>query len=118
MLGGVIIYTKDVPAMVAFYETHFGFVVVPRDGDRITELRHPGGGGHLMLHKAAKTQKMGQVLVKLRMDVPDVAGKRDALIAAGISVGPLGDGLGYDYANLKDPSGNSISLSNRYLHVT
>jgi len=118
MLGGVIINTKDVPAMIAFYQTHFGFVTAPPDGDRITELRHPDGGGPILLHKAAKTQKMGQVLVKLRMDVPDVAGKRAELLAAGVTVGPLGDGLGYDYANLKDPSGNSISLSNRYLHVS
>lgn len=117
MLGRVIIYTKRMPEMIAFYGTHFGYEVIERDGDRIIELRHPDGGASLLLHQAAKTQKEGQVLVKLVMNVPDVAAKRAELIAAGIKVGPLHDEIGYEFANLKDPSKNNINLSNRYLAV-
>lgn len=115
MLGRVTLYTKRVPEMIAFYCDHFGYTVLQRAGDRITELRCPQGGPSLMLHAAAKGQKEGQVLVKLGFDVDDVATRRDLLIAAGVAVGPLHDGIGYHFANLKDPSKNSVSITNRHL---
>jgi catechol 2,3-dioxygenase-like lactoylglutathione lyase family enzyme len=117
MLGRVTLYTKRMPEMIAFYTTHFGFRVLQRDGDRITELRCPNGGPSLMLHAAAKSQKEGQVLAKLGFDVADVVATRDRLIAAGVKVGPLHDGIGYHYANFKDPSKNSVSITNRHLAV-
>ncbi|MEM6309209.1 MAG: VOC family protein [Pseudomonadota bacterium] len=113
MLEHVTIYTKKLPEMVAFYRDHFGFDVIEREGDRITELIHPNGGMRILLHKAANSQKMGQALVKLGMDVRDIEGLRTRFIAAGIKVGPCHDGIGYLYCNLKDPSGNTVALSSR-----
>ena len=52
-------------------------------------------------------------VVVLGFDTPDVAARREALLAAGVEVGPLLDGGGYVFANLKDPSGNSVQISGR-----
>lgn len=117
MLGRITIYTRKMPEMIAFYGRHFGFEPLEREGDRITELRHPDGGASIMLHAAAKSQKIGQVLVKLIMDVPDVEATRARLISEGVKVGSIWDGGGYQFANMKDPSGNPVSISSRYLAV-
>ena len=114
MLGHLTIYTKRMPEMVAFYTTHFGFSVFTCEGDRITELLAENGA-RILLHAAAKTQKEGQALVKIGFDVPDVAAKREALLAAGVIVGPVMEGGGYQFANMKDPSKNSVAISSRYL---
>lgn len=115
-LGRVIIYTKKMDDMVTFYCTHFGFTAHTAPNDRITELVPDDGGAHLLLHPAGKAQKMGQVLVKLVLDVEDVPARREALLATGVEVGPISDGWGYAFANLKDPSGNSIQISERAFH--
>ncbi len=112
-LGRLIIYTKKPDEMAAFYCAHFGYVRTDDPHDRIVELKPTGDGIPLLLHPAGKAQKMGQVLVKLVFDTPDVAQTRDALIAQGLAVGPILDGGGYSFANLKDPSGNSVSISSR-----
>ncbi len=115
MLSHVTIYTKKIDEMAAFYCTHFGFEKVERDGDRITELRDPSGGPSLNLHLAAKSQKMGQVLVKLSITADDVSARRAALVKAGLKVSKIWDGMGYEFANLKDPSGNPVQISSRHL---
>ena len=117
-LGRLIIYTKKLDEMAQFYCAHFNYERHDDPDDRIVELRPRGDGIPLLLHPAGKAQKMGQVLVKLVFDIPDVAAARAALIAKGIEVGPLLDGGGYDFANLKDPSGNSVSLSSRAYRET
>ena len=109
----IIIYTKKMDAMAAFYAAAFGYTPVQHHGDRILELVPPAGGLTLLLHPAGKGQREGQALVKLVFDVADVDAARAALIAKGIEVGPLHDGGGYSFANLKDPSGNSVSISSR-----
>ncbi|WMS44348.1 VOC family protein [Acuticoccus sp. MNP-M23] len=109
----IVIYTKKMPEMAAFYGNAFGYEAIHRADDRIVELCPPAGGLTLLLHPAGKGQREGQALVKLVFDTPDVETARDALIARGIEVGPLHDGGGYRFANLKDPSGNSVSLSSR-----
>ena len=114
MLGHITLYTKRMDEMIMFYSAHFGFTALDRPGDRITELLAPSGA-RILLHGAAKSQNEGQVLAKIGFDVPDVAAKRDALLAAGVKVGPLLDGGGYQFANMKDPSKNSVSISSRYL---
>ena len=115
MLNRIVIYTKKTPDMVTFYCDHFGFDVLQIEGDRITELVPRKGGARIMLHAAAKSQKMGQALVKLGFEVDDVLAKRDQLMQAGLTVGSVHDGGGYIYANLKDPSGNSVMITNRHL---
>ena len=112
-LGRIVIYTKKIDDMVAFYSQHFGFTEHRIEGDRIVELRPSGGGATINLHPAAKSQKIGQVLVKLTFDVEDV----DAFVARAKTQGLIFTGLhradGYSYANTKDPSGNPVSVSSR-----
>jgi predicted enzyme related to lactoylglutathione lyase len=112
-LGRIIIYTKRIPEMADFYEKHFGFQVVERPTDRIVELRATGSGVSLLLHPAAKGQKEGQVIIKLVFDVEDVAAFCRIALANGLLFGPIHQAEGYAFANAKDPSGNSISVSSR-----
>lgn len=115
MMTHIIIYTKRMHEMVAFYTQNFGFEDVTRADDRIIELCHPEGGTRILLHAAAKNQKEGQVLAKLVIDAADVAQMRERLLAQGIDVGPVHDGGGYQFANLKDPSKNPVCISSRCL---
>ena len=112
-LGRLVLYTKRLPEMVAFYGDHFGYTTRVRDGDRITELVPPAGGVTLLLHKAAKGQREGQAQVKLVFDVKDVPAFIDAAREQGLVFGPIHDGIGYSFANTKDPSGNSVQISSR-----
>ena len=109
VLGRVVIYARDLEAMVAFYCGHFGFEVRQVPGDRIVELMHPDGGAAILLHPAGKAQKMGQVLVKLVFDVEDVPG----FVAGHPVFGVVHQADGYCFANGKDPSGNSVQVSSR-----
>lgn len=66
-----------------------------------------------MIHPAGKGQKSGQSLVKLVLDVKDVAGfcadcKKDGLLFSF-----LHQADGYVFANARDPAGNAISVSSR-----
>lgn len=99
--------------MSAFYRKHFGYSIQADPDDRIIELVPPQGGAILMLHPLAKSQKAGQVLVKLVFEVRDVDAFRDRADREGLKFGPSHKGDGYVFANAKDPSGNSISISSR-----
>ena len=112
-LGRITLYVRDVEAAVAFYQKHFGLVPLRLPGDRIVELINPDGGASLMLHAAAKAQRMGQVLVKLGFDVEDVAGFCAARAAEGLMFGPLHKADGYVFANATDLDGNPIAVSSR-----
>lgn len=113
IFSSITIYSRRIPEMVAFYSLHFGYAAFQRPGDRIIELRPPGAGAVIRLHLAAKSQKQGQALVKLNFDVDDVAAFARAAKKRGLAFGALHDGMGYVFANAKDPSGNSISISGR-----
>lgn len=112
-LGRLVLYTHDPDAMAAFYGRHFGYVAQRRDGDRIVELRPPGAGMALLLHPAAKGQKVGQAQVKLVFDIRDVAAFVATARVQGLVFGSLHHGDGYSFANAKDPAGNSIAVSSR-----
>ncbi|MFN4155567.1 MAG: VOC family protein [Paracoccaceae bacterium] len=114
VLNRILLYTKDIPGMVAFYSAHFGYRAACDPSDRVIDLVPATGGAVLMLHPAAKGQKQGQVQCKLVFDVADVAVARHRLLAAGVAVGPVLQGDGYGFANLKDPSGNALSISERW----
>ncbi len=66
-----------------------------------------------MLHPASKGQKPGQALVKLVFDVEDVEGFCAESKTRGLAFGPLHKADGYMFANAKDPSGNTVSVSGR-----
>lgn len=112
-LGRVLIYTRVMDDMVAFYTGHFGYRARHIAGDPMVMLDPTGPGIPIMLHPAAKSQKMGQVLVKLVFDVPDVAAFCVAAANNGLVFGKVHRAQGYAFANAKDPSGNSVSVSSR-----
>lgn len=112
-LGRIVLYVRDVEAVVSFYETYFGYVARRDDGDRIIELVSTDSGANLMIHPAGKGQKMGQVLVKLVFDVRDVESFCAECGAKGLAFGPIHQADGYCFANAKDPAGNAISVSSR-----
>ena len=112
-LGRLIIYTKKIDAMVEFYCGHFGYEAIRIDGDRIVELRPSGGGASILLHPASKGQREGQSLVKLVFDVEDVFAFCERARQAGLTFGKIHQADGYCFANAKDPSNNSVSVSSR-----
>jgi len=112
-LGRVLVYTRRIPEMMAFYTEHFGFEAVVAPGDRIVELRPQGAGASILLHPAAKGQREGQAAVKLVFDVENVAEFVRRTTRAGVAFGPIHEADGYRFANAKDPSGNSVSVSSR-----
>ncbi|WP_425248535.1 VOC family protein [Chelativorans salis] len=83
------------------------------NGDRIVELRPNGDGISILLYPAAKGQKEGQALVKLVFDVEDVPEFLRLASDKGLVFGPIHQADGYVFANAKDPSGNSVSVSSR-----
>ena len=64
-INRIVIYSKKIPQMIAFYSDVFGFTAHQQEGDRIVELQPTSGGATLLLHPAGKGQKEGQVLMKL-----------------------------------------------------
>jgi predicted enzyme related to lactoylglutathione lyase len=112
-INRIIIYSRKMPEMIDFYCRHFGFSAHQPDDDRIVELRPASGGLTILLHPAGKGQKQGQSVVKLVFDVEDVEWFcRDAK-ERGLDFGPIHRADGYAFANARDPSGNSVSISSR-----
>ncbi len=112
-LGRIIIYTKRVEELAAFYCKFFGFKELRLEGDRIVELVSSGSGANILLHPMSKGRKEGQTLVKLVFDVKDVEGFCKASEARGLKFGTIHKADGYTFANAKDPARNSVSISSR-----
>lgn len=117
-LTRIILYVRDVERSAAFYARHFGFSVLQSPADRITELVPADGGAHLLLHKAGKAQKLGQVAVKLVFDIEDIPGFCATAKSQGLVFGTSHQADGYQFANAKDPDGNSLQVSSRAYRET
>ncbi len=114
VLGRILLYVHDIKAVTEFYTLHFGFRIHKEAGDRIVELESPGGAGNnIMLHPLGRGRKSGQTIAKLVFDVPDVEAFCTRAAENGLEFGGIHKGEGYVFANAKDPSGNSISVSSR-----
>lgn len=112
-LNRIIIYARDVDISASFYAYFFGFKVRTSPTDRLTELVSEEGGARLLLHKAGKAQKLGQVAVKLVFDVADVPAFCSDAARKGLKFGSIHQADGYMFANAKDPDGNSLQVSSR-----
>lgn len=112
-LGRLIIYTKKLEEVAAFYCRHFGFDVLHLEGDRIVELISQGTGANILLHPMSDGRKEGQTLIKLVFDVEDVEGFCRASKDQGLQFGSIHHADGYSFANAKDPANNSVSISSR-----
>ena len=114
VLGRILLYVRDIEAVARFYVLHFGYRIHREAGDRIVELKSPGGtGADIMLHPLGRGRKGGQTVAKLVFDVPDVESFCARAAAQGLAFGPIHEGDGYEFANAKDPAGNSVSVSSR-----
>jgi len=111
-LSRVILYVRDIPKVAAFYQKHFGLVPLTSDEPGWLELASPSGGATLALHQASKGQKRGSE-IKLVFGVDDVHALKAERAAQGLKFGVVHDVRGIQFANARDPAGNSISISNR-----
>jgi len=110
----IILYVRDVQAVAAFYERHFGMKPQGPKADDWLELSSAGGGTTLALHRAAKTQRSGAA-VKIVFGVRDISAFKAQSEENGLIFGPIHRVGGFEFANAKDPAGNSISISSRGL---
>ena len=108
----VILYVQDIPKTAEFYQRHFGMTPLPANLDGWLELSSPGGGCTVALHQASRKRTSGAAM-KLVFGVPDVRKFLADREADGLKFGPLHVADDVEFANTKDPAGNSIQISNR-----
>lgn len=110
----IILYVSNIPKVAAFYERHFGLKALPGAEDGWLEMGSPDGGCSIALHQAASAQKRGSE-IKIVFGVKDVAAFRAERLAGGLKFGVVHQAKGHEFANAKDPAGNSIQISSRGL---
>jgi catechol 2,3-dioxygenase-like lactoylglutathione lyase family enzyme len=113
-LSTVIIYAKDMLRTARFYSEHFGYETSGEVCEGLIELRPAGGGAEILIHQAAKSLKLGSASIKLSFAVPDVRQFVEDAKAKGLAFGAVHQANGYEFANVKDPDGHSISVSSRH----
>lgn len=113
-IARVILYVRDIPRLAAFYERFFGMKPLPGATNGWVELDRPSGGCTIALHQAAKSQKSGAAM-KLVFAVKDVEGFVREREKQGLQFGVIHRTDAFEFANAKDPAGNSISVSSRGL---
>jgi catechol 2,3-dioxygenase-like lactoylglutathione lyase family enzyme len=111
-IARVILYVKDVAGIAAFYERHFGLRRQPGATEEWIELAGIDGGCGIGVHLAAKSQKSGAAM-KLVFGVADVEGFKAERERDGLRFSAMHRANGVEFANAKDPAGNSIQISNR-----
>jgi predicted enzyme related to lactoylglutathione lyase len=111
-IARVILYVKDIQAVAAFYERFFNMTPLPGATKGWLELSGSSGGCTIALHQAAKSQKSGAA-IKVVFAVADVETFVEAKRREGLQFGPIHRPDGFQFANAKDPAGNSISMSSR-----
>jgi predicted enzyme related to lactoylglutathione lyase len=109
----VILYVKDIPKVADFYQRHFGMTPSPSHEKGWLEMTS-AGGCNIALHQASVAQKSGAA-IKLVFGVLDVRKFKAEREAAGLKFGPIHSVAGFEFANAKDPAGNSIQISSRGL---
>ncbi len=112
-ISRIILYVKDIPAVCAFYQRFFALTpILESAADGWLELASPSGGCTIALHQAAKSQKSGAAM-KIVFAVADVPAFVRAKKRQGLKFGVIHDTGVFQFANAKDPAGNSISVSSR-----
>jgi predicted enzyme related to lactoylglutathione lyase len=110
----LVLYVKDIAAVAAFYQKHFGLKPQPTHEKGWLELKSESGGCQIALHQAAKSQKSGAA-IKIVFGVSDVRTFVAERARDGLKFGPVHQTQSFAFANAKDPAGNSISVSSRGL---
>ncbi len=109
-----VLYVKDIPKVAAFYQEHFGLLPLPSFRRDWLELKSDSDHCTIALHQASKAQKSGSA-IKLVFGVLDVRAFVAERATRGLKFGPIHAAQGFEFANAKDPAGNSISVSSRGL---
>ena len=112
-LGTILIYARDMPRTATFYSKHFGFKTSGTVVEGLIELRALTGGAAILVHQAARSVKLGQAGVKLTFHVSDVPAFVARAARNGLKFGAVHKANGYQFANAKDPDGNSVGVSSR-----
>jgi catechol 2,3-dioxygenase-like lactoylglutathione lyase family enzyme len=107
----IILYVKNIPKVAAFYERHFGMHPLPSSEKGWLEMTG-ASGPNIALHQAASTQKSGAA-VKIVFGISDVRSFKAERERHGLKFGSVHDAGGFEFANAKDPAGNSIQISSR-----
>ena len=113
-ISRVILYVKDMARTAEFYRRYFGMIPLPTTKNDWMELVPEGGGCSIALHKASVSQKSGAA-IKIVFGVADVNEFKKKSEEAGLKFGVIHQTDGFEFANAKDPSGNSIQISSRGL---
>jgi|ERR1700722_2125680 len=117
-IARVILYVRNIPKVAAFYQQVFAMRPVPGGTDGWLELASSSGGCAIALHQASVSQKSGAAM-KLVFAIDDVSGFKRAKEKQGVKFGVVhkatDQGAQFEFANAKDPAGNSISISSRGL---
>ena len=111
-ISRVILYVKDVAGVAAFYQQHFGMKPLPGNEEGWIEMSSGKRGCNIALHKAASSQKSGAA-VKIVFGVSNVRKFKAEREADGLRFGPIHSPSEFEFANAKDPAGNSIQISSR-----
>lgn len=109
-ISQIALYVKDIPKIAEFYSRHFGLEAITQAADKV-RLVSPDGGCDIVLLQASKGHKIGQSVVKIIFDVPDVAEFKEQSAARGLRFGAIHSGPGYQFANARDPAKNLIQIS-------
>jgi catechol 2,3-dioxygenase-like lactoylglutathione lyase family enzyme len=115
----VILYVKDIPKVAQFYQRHFGMKPLPSQSEGWLEMSSKAGGCNIALHQASSAQKRGAE-IKIVFGVADVRKFKREREEDGLKFGPIhftGDHAtgDFEFANAKDPAGNSLQISSRGL---
>ena len=104
----VVLFTKDMPGMVAFYRDILGLRPLK---DEAGWKEFDADGCVIALHNG--TSEIGRRPPKIGFWSADVAAARDALIGRGAKLSKLMSGGGLTRCEGKDPDGNPFSISDR-----
>jgi catechol 2,3-dioxygenase-like lactoylglutathione lyase family enzyme len=110
----VILYVKDIPKVAEFYQRHFGMRPLLSGEKGWLEMTSNSGGCTIALHQASAAQKSGAA-IKLVFGVADVAKFKSEREFHGLKFGPIHVAANFEFANAKDPAGNSVQISDRGL---
>jgi len=110
----VILYVRDLPKVANFYQKHFGMKPLPSDDAGWLELESNSGDCNIALHRAASSQKSGAA-IKIVFGVSNVRQFMKERETERLKFGPIHDTGTFEFANAKDPAGNSIQISSRGL---
>jgi catechol 2,3-dioxygenase-like lactoylglutathione lyase family enzyme len=98
----IVLFTKDMPGMIAFYRDVLGL-----SGWKELDAR----GCTIALHNGSS--QVGKRPPKIGFWTSDVAAAREMLLASGTRLGKIISGGGLTCCEGKDPDGNPFSISNR-----